>query len=51
MKQSINGQLTNKKKQALNILIFLKLLLQTQMVWITFTKILKNEIQIKNAEY
>ena len=31
--------------------MLLKLSLNIQMIWMTFTKILKNEIQINNVKY
>ena len=41
----------NKKVQAQSILMILKLLLNTRMIWIIFIKILKNKTQIKNVKY
>ena len=43
--------INNKESTELSIQIILKLLLNTQMIWITFIKILKNTIQIKNSKY
>ena len=34
-----------------SILIILKLLLNTPMIWMIFIKVLKNTIQIKNVKY
>ena len=39
------------KVQALNILMILKLLLTTQMIWMIFIKTLKNTAPIKNVKY
>ena len=47
MKQKINCYLTKEKVQDESILMILKLLLNTQMTWMIFIKILKNTIQIK----
>ena len=47
MKQNINCYLTKEKVQDESILMILKLLLNTQMTWMIFIKILKNTIQIK----
>ena len=35
----------------MNILMILKLLLNTQMIWMMFIKTLKNTTQIKNVKY
>ena len=51
MKQNINFQLANKKVKTKNILMILKLLLNTQMIWMIFTKILKNKIEIRKLKY
>ena len=50
MNQIINFSLTNEKVQTFNkyiILMNLKVLLNTQMIWMILIKILKNIIQIK----
>ena len=49
MKQ--NYELTKEKVQASSILMIQKLLLNTQTIWTTFIKTLKNIIQIKNEKY
>ena len=51
MKQNINFWLINNKIQAKNILMILKLLLNTELIWMIFIKILKNKIQIRNIKY
>ena len=48
---SIKFSLINEKVQVLRILMMLKLLLNTQMIWMIFIKILKNTIQIRNVKY
>ena len=50
MKQSINCQLTNAKNTGLSMIMIRKLLLNPQIIWIIFIKILKNTIQIKKRE-
>ena len=49
MNQNINSQSTNEKLQPQVISMILKLLLNTQMTWMRFVKILKNAIQIRNV--
>ena len=48
-------QLLIKKREStdflMNILMILKLLLNTQMIWMMFIKTLKNTTQIKNVKY
>ena len=51
MKQNINFWLINNKIQAKSILMILKLLLNTELIWMIFIKILKNKIQIRNIKY
>ena len=51
MKQNINFWLINNKIQAESILMILKLLLNTELIWMIFIKILKNKIQIRNIKY
>ena len=48
MKQNINFKLTNEKVQDQSNLVILKLLLNNQMIWMIFIKILKNTTQTKN---
>ena len=44
--------LINKRESTgLKTLMIQKLLLNTQMIWMIFIKILKNTIQIKNEKY
>ena len=44
--------LINKRESTgLNTLMIQKLLLNTQIIWMIFIKILKNTIQIKNEKY
>ena len=43
--------LINKKESSGSIKMILKLLLNSQMKWMIFVKILKNTIQIKNEKY
>ena len=46
MKQNINFQLINPKVQAQSLLMILKLLFNTRIVWMIFIQILKNTTQI-----
>ena len=43
--------LTKGKVHAQSILMILKLLLNTRIIWKTFIKTLKNTTQIKNVKY
>ena len=43
--------LINEKVQAYSILMIVKLLLNTLMIWIIFVKILENTNQIKNVKH
>ena len=51
-KDSFEGkhQLLINKREVTGWMI-LKLLLNTQLIWMIFTKMLKNKIQIKNVKY
>ena len=40
-------QLTNEKVQNQSVLMILKLLMNTRIIWMIFTKILKNTIELK----
>ena len=40
-----------KKHKITNFVMILKILLNTQMIWVIFMKILKNTIQTKNTKY
>ena len=50
MKQNINFLMTKEKVQAKSILMTLKLLLSTQIIWMKFMKTLKNTTQIRNVK-
>ena len=43
--------ITKTESTGLSLLIILKLLLNTQMIWMLFIKMLKNITQIKNIKY
>ena len=43
--------MANEKEQAQIILMILKVLLSTRLIWMILTKILKNAIQIGNVKY
>ena len=50
--EGIHQKVINKCEDVgLKHFVILKLLLNTRMTWIIFTKILKNTIQVRNIEY
>ena len=51
MKQNINFQLKKVKMSGQNILMILKLLLNTQIIRVIFIKTFRNTTQIKNVKY
>ena len=51
MKKIINCSLKIEKIYDLNVLLILKLLFNSLMIWIKYTKILKNAIEIRNPKY
>ena len=51
MKENISFQLTKTEITELKYFNILKVLLNTQIVWMTFIKTLKHETQIKNVKY
>ena len=51
MKQNIKFLLKTMKILEQSVLIFQKLLLNTQTMWLIFIRILKIIIQIKNVKY
>ena len=51
MKQNINFYMKNVKMLEPSILVIVKLLLNTRMIWIIFTKTLKNTNEIRNVKY
>ena len=50
MKENINFQLKSVKMLEQNILLILKLLFNTKIIWMIFIKTLKNTAQIKNVK-
>ena len=51
MKHNISILLKNVKILALNTVKIQRLLLNTQMIWIIFMKILESTIQVRNEKY
>ena len=51
MKQKYQFSIKNVKMLEESILMILKLLLKTQMIWMIFIKTLNNTTEIKNIKY
>ena len=51
LEQNMNFQLKKEKIQAYRIKMILKLLFNTQMIWMIFIKTLKDTTQIRNVKY